>query len=553
MAKVTKRNQGLIDSLSAMKPKENLVAANKVPEYNTRNLSGHEAYKLDDELRLISMLNTLKLEPQFYRSSSQQAIELKQLIERCAAKDPYFVAQCIVYSRCLGEGMRTINHLAAVLLAPYAAKFDWGKRFYGLWNKKEKKGGTIFRADDMAEIKLIYDVLNPRNSVESKHQKKSMTNAMKKGFASALQNLDAYSLLKYKTDLIDVINCVHPNVKESRAWVEVDGKKISAIEAIMTGLSVSADTWESAQSEAGKVVSQAIKEGKIDKTEAEKVLKEAKADNWKGLLNDGKLGILAALRNIRSMLTSDVDAPTLDKLCELVSNPQKIRDGKILPFHLELANTVVLNEFSDSRARAISQALLKGFDAAMPNLKEALPGNNLVILDVSGSMCTDIQDSKTHKAYRSSCMEKSALIAATIAKATNADVIQFSTNANYKQYNPNMDVFSIAKSLHASGGCTNLATAWQLAERMGRVYNRVFILSDNECNQGRNKDAYKSYIQKIGNPYVYSIDLASYGTTAISGDRVRYYFGYGYSMFDDIATSEFNPTYHLDKIKKVVI
>lgn len=553
MAKVTKRNQGLIDSLSAMKPKENLVAANKVPEYNTRNLSGHEAYKLDDELRLISMLNTLKLEPQFYRSSSQQAIELKQLIERCATKDPYFVAQCIVYSRCLGEGMRTINHLAAVLLAPYAAKFDWGKRFYGLWNKKEKKGGTIFRADDMAEIKLIYDVLNPRNSVESKHQKKSMTNAMKKGFASALQNLDAYSLLKYKTDLIDVINCVHPNVKESRAWVEVDGKKISAIEAIMTGLSVSADTWESAQSEAGKVVSQAVKEGKIDKTEAEKVLKEAKADNWKGLLNDGKLGILAALRNLRSMLTADVDTPTLNKLCELVSDPQKIREGKILPFHLELANTVVLNEFSDSRSRTISRALLKGFDLAMPNLKDALPGNNLVILDVSGSMYIDVIDAKTKRGYNSSCLDKACLIAATIAKSTNADIIQFSTNARYVSYNPNSDVFSIAKALHASGGCTNLSTAWTLAANEGRLYNRVFILSDNECNQGHNKSAYVKYIEKVGNPYVYSIDLASYGTTAIAGDRVRYYFGYGYSMFDDIATSEFNPTYHLDKIKKVVI
>lgn len=91
------------------------------------------------------------------------------------------------------------------------------------------------------------------------------------------------------------------------------------------------------------------------------------------------------------------------------------------------------------------------------------------------------------------------------------------------------------------------------AANEGRLYNRVFILSDNECNQGHNKSAYVKYIEKVGNPYVYSIDLASYGTTAIAGDRVRYYFGYGYSMFDDIATSEFNPTYHLDKIKKVVI
>ena len=29
--------------------------------------------------------------------------------------------------------------------------------------------------------------------------------------------------------------------------------------------------------------------------------------------------------------------------------------------------------------------------------------------------------------------------------------------------------------------------------------------------------------------------------------------GVGFSMFEDIAKNEFNPNYHLDKIKKIVI
>jgi hypothetical protein len=141
----------------------------------------------------------------------------------------------------------------------------------------------------------------------------------------------------------------------------------------------------------------------------------------------------------------------------------------------------------------------------------------------------------------------------TIAKAVNADVIRFGSNAEYVSYNSNSDVFGLAKSIQKGMGGTSLSSAWNEAQRSGRKYDRVFILSDNECNVGSTYSAYKSYVEKVGNPYVYSIDLASYGTVAIAGPKVRYYYGYGYGMFDDIAKSEFNPMRHIEKIRKVEI
>jgi hypothetical protein len=84
-------------------------------------------------------------------------------------------------------------------------------------------------------------------------------------------------------------------------------------------------------------------------------------------------------------------------------------------------------------------------------------------------------------------------------------------------------------------------------------YDRVFILSDYECNKGNSYSAYTSYLRSVGSPYVYSVDLAAYGTTQHVGDNVRYYYGFGFAMFDDIANVEFNPNYHLDKIKQIVI
>lgn len=537
------RNASLASKVEAMKPKENLVAAAAIPAPDTTNVQGKEAYSQDKWLKLLTMLNTLKLENQFYRSESKTMSELRSLMMECAQADPYFTAQCIVYSRCVGEGMRSINHLAAVYLAPHLGGLDWGKRFYGLWNKKEGKGGTVFRPDDISEIVAAYTALN----------EKGITNAMKKGFKSALENMDSYSLLKYKPALLDIINLVHPNPNASKAVVNYNDKKVSVFEAIMKGYNVSADTWEVAQSDAGQIVAKAVKEGKLSKTEAEEVLKEAKSDNWEALLADGKLGILAALRNIRSILLAKPKPTTIDLLCELLSDGVAIRKGKVMPYQIDMANEVLNAEFSDANSRKISKALLAGYELALPNLAELLTGDTLVMVDFSGSMTTGVVDPKRKTRYRSTCMDKAALIAATIAKATNADVIRFGSRAEYVKYNTNLDVFSLAGSLKQGMGGTNLSEAWRVAQASGRKYTRVFILSDNECNIGSTYKAYQSYVEKTGDPYVYSVDLAAYGTNCIAGPKVRYYYGFGYTMFDDIASSEFNANYHIEKVKKIII
>lgn len=537
------RNQNLRNSLASMQPKSELVEAKAIPKPNTTNRQGHAAYSLDKWLRLLTMLNTLKLENQFYRSENETMRELKSLVDSCAKEDTYLAAQCIVYSRCVGEGMRSVNHLAASYLAPHCAGQEWAKRFYSLWNKKTASGGTIFRPDDMSEILACFSAMN----------KTSLTNSMKKGFKSAIENMDSYSLLKYKTPLIDVINLVHPTPSASKAYVVHNGERISVIDAIMKGLSVSADTWEVAQSDAGQEVAKAVKEGKIDKSDAEKILKEAKAENWGALLNEGKLGILAALRNIRNILKTDAKSSTIDALCALLSDAEAIRKGKIMPYQIDLANEVLMAEFSTSDARKISQALLKGYETAVPNLAEMLPGRNLVMVDFSGSMSTSVADPKRETRYKSSCMDKAALITATIAKATNADIIRFGSSAEYFNWNANSDVFSIARSMKRDMGGTSLAAAWVAAQGSGRKYDRVFILSDNECNRGSSYNSYMNYVKSVGSPYVYSVDMAAYGTTQLAGDKVRYYYGYGYAMFDDIAKSEFNPNYHLEKVRKIVI
>ena len=557
MAQMKSRNAQLQATLGAIAPKERIVAANSVPKEDTVNLQGHAAYALPDELRLVSMLNTLKLQSQFYKSDNDQMKELRDLIEKIGLRDPKFVAQAIVYSRCLGEGMRSINHLAAALVAPFISGQEYAKRFFGAFDKKGKKGGTIFRMDDMSEIKDAWFALG----------QKGLPASMRKGFASVLENADTYQLAKYKNTVIDISNLVHPNSKLSKAEVEVEfeGQKVKmkALDAIMKGIAVAADTWENAQSEAGQIVAKAVREGKLDKQEAEKVLAEAKADNWESLLKDGKLGVLAALRNIRNMMKNPRQE-MITAWCKLITDPAKVRQALILPIHFDLAYDVVDNEFGQNKyANKVRQALQDGYIAALPNLAAAFPGKTLIVVDNSGSMGGfPVSDGKTAVHYNYGWSKrtqtagyKAGLIAATFAAATGGDIIQFGGSAHWFQYDKNENVFSLAKKVcTASDGWTNPHTAFELITRERKAYDRIIFISDNEVNGKITSAAYKEYVRRVCDPYVYGIDLCSYGTTPLKRDgKVQYFFGYGPSMYESVASSEFNPAEHIEKIRAIEI
>ena len=554
------RNAQLKATLGTMAPKERVVEAMNIKSEDTVNRQGFKAYALDDKLRLIMMLNTLKLQPQFYRTESEQMKELRDLVERIAVKDPYFVAQAIVYSRCVGEGMRSVNHLAAALLAPYASGQEWSKRFYGLFNKKESKnglvtGGCIYRPDDMTEIKAVYDALN----------KGVLSNAMKKGFASVIENLDGYQLTKYKKNIIDMSNLVHPNSSKSKATVTIGDKTVKVLDALMQGINIPADTWEHANSEAGQEVAKAVREGKISKNEAEKILAEAKNDNWESLLTDGKLGVLAALRNIRNMMKNPRKS-VIDAWCKLITTDGLIRKSLILPIQIDLAYETVMREFANADySPKVQQALLDAYEMSIPNLSSVLSGKTCVVVDCSGSMGYSVNVdgySNTGNWWYStrreteSCSYKAGLIAATICKATNADVIKFGSDARYFGFNKNTNVFALAKQIGTHEyGATYPYKAFELMRNQKKSYDRIIFISDNEVNSyNLTSNSYKDYIHDVCSPYIYAIDLAAYGTAPISNkNKVQYYYGYGSQLFDDISKNEFNPNYHIDKISKVVI
>lgn len=522
MNKKEERAKLLRESIGKMaRSKEAVVEANAIPEPTHNMIGGGIGYKLEDKLHLLTILNTYMLQDTYYKSATDFLSEFSELISKIALADPEFVAKAIVYSRCHASGLRTINQVASVLALPFLSGTSYAKLLYSSFDKKNKKGGMIYRPDDMKAILDTYKTLGGKGV---------MPNSMKKAFKKAIEELDTYSLLKYKKDIIDVANLVHPNPNNSNATVEVDGEKIPTITAIMRGAKVSADTWETGLSDVGQVV----KEFDLSEEEKEQALKQGKNAVFSDLLKENKLGYLAAIRNINNIVKNDSDGETTKMLANLISDSTKIRAAKIMP--QQLANAYLYG----SDAVPIKDALEKAIEGAMANFKEAITGDVAIVLDVSGSM--------------GGVRKEAAFITAILYQALGtSDLYTFAHYAD--QVKPLYNDFNMLYETilrYFNGGGTNLQSALDYIRRSGKKYDRIIIISDSEANQGNCVNSYKKLITQINSPKIYSIDLAGYGESSLPiQGKIRLYFGKTFTMFDDMIRDEFNPTSHIEQVSKI--
>ena len=523
MNKKDERAKLLRDSIGKMaRSKEAVIEANAIPEPTHNMVGGGIGYKLEDKLHLLTILNTYMLQDTYYKSATEFLSEFSELISKIALADPEFVAKAIVYSRCYASGLRTINQVASVLALPFLSGTSYAKLLYNSFDKKNKKGGMIYRPDDMKAILDTYKTLGGKGV---------MPNSMKKAFRKAIEGLDTYSLLKYKKDIIDVANLVHPNPNNSNATVEVDGEKIPTITAIMRGAKVSADTWEVGLSDVGQVV----KEFELSDEEKAEALKQGKNAVFSDLLKENKLGYLAAIRNINNIVKNDSDGETTKMLANLISDSTKIRTAKIMP--QQLANAYLYGDNNE----LIRQALNKAIEDSMANFKEAITGNVAIVLDVSGSM--------------SGVRKEAAFITSILyqALADRADLYTFAYYAEMVKplYNDFKMLFDTIIR-YFNGYSTNLQSALDMIRRSGKKYDRIIIISDNEANQGNCVSSYKKLITQINSPKIYSVDLAGYGESSLPIEgKIRLYFGKTFTMFDDMIRDEFNPTSHIEEVSKI--
>lgn len=468
-----------------------------VSSRKVENLAGGQAFKESPELALVSLVLTSFVQDKFYRSAADELDALEELIDQ---NDKKFVAQTAVYAR-EKFYMRSITHVIAAGIAKRVKGEKWTKNFYAR---------LIQRPDDGTEILSYY---------LSKYAK-PIPNSLKKGLAIGLQKFDAYQLAKYQAKkkdvkMVDFINLVHPHPTE-------------AIGGLMKGTIQPANTWETKLSAAGKAENK----------------EEAKAEVWKTLLESGKLGYFALLRNLRNIIEQ---APDLSgKAAEMLMEERLIDKSKILPFRFMTAQAE-LEKLAGPNARLLLGALSNAINSSLRNVPK-LDGDTLVALDESGSMLPGWTVSKTQAPIKTG-----SLFAAVLAKANNADIIMFDEDARYINYDPATSVMSLADRLlkEAEGGGTDLNSVFELASRK---YDRIVVLSDEQSWVSYHTPSreFAAYRMRTGaNPTIYSFDLSGYGTLQFPESKVYAIAGFSDKVFEVMKLLESDRQALINEIKRI--
>jgi 60 kDa SS-A/Ro ribonucleoprotein len=467
----------------------------------TENLAGGQSYSQSIEMSLVSLLLTSFVNDQFYRGAQTTLQELKKLSEK--VKDKEFVAKSAIYARDK-FGMRSVTHALAAELTSQLNGAEWGKDFY---NK------VVIRVDDMTEILSYY------LAYKTEKDNPKFPNSLKKGFAKAFDKFDGYQLAKYKGEnkevkLVDIVNLVHP-VPTSR--------NKEALELLVKGELKNTETWEAKLSKVGQLA------------DSEEELTDLKSNAWSELISSRKLGYFALLRNLRNII---IQSPTSVKAaCEMLVDEKLIKSSRVLPFRFATAYDEINKIAHSKEVRDVLVAINQALEVSIQNVPK-FDGETLVVMDVSGSMM-------------GRASEIASLFGAVLAKSNNCDVMTFATNADYKSYNPTDSVMSIRNSFKYSGGGTNFKSIFQKANKK---YDRVVILSDMQGWIGYTSPVsdFKSYKNKFGaNPFIYSWDLAGYGTLQLPENNVFCLAGFSDKVFDVMKLMEIDKNALYDEIKSV--
>ena len=456
----------------------------------TINSCGFVAYSMKDKEKLITqVLTSFFDESKFYGDNSS---EIEETIDRVVQNDPAFISKLAVFAR-REFNMRSIAHVLTAHLAHEVS----GKPFV-----RSTVRGVSVRGDDVTEIMSCYI---------SKYGK-PVPNSLKKGIADVLKGFDEYTLAKYKGDskamkMRDLINICHPKPEtpaQADLWKRcLEGK-------LKTPL-----TWETELSANGN-----------------------NTETWEKLIDSGKVGYMALLRNLRNIL--EANPKNIEKVFDILSDPVAVRKSRQLPFRFLSAYTQV--ERYGNRALDI---LEDAFDASIDNLPK-LPGKTVIAIDVSGSMtCGSI--SKNSRIRPCDIAVLLGLIANRICE--DAIVMTFDTRIGYLQVPHRNGILHAVANYDPCGGGTMMSLPFQEMIDKKIDADRVIILSDNECNcdygwgwrgSDRTVQAYADrYRRETGNDiWVHAIDLEGYGTQQFKGGKTNAIAGWSEKIFDFILLAE---------------
>lgn len=459
---------------------------NTAQSIKTTNKDGHAAYAMTDKAKLVTqVLTSFFNESKFYGDNSA---EMQETIKRVIDSDAEFVAKLAAFAR-REFNMRSVAHV----LTAYLAHEVKGKPL----TRQTVKAVTL-RGDDVTEIMACY--LNMFG--------KPIPNSLKKGIADAMQGFDEYTLAKYKGDgksvkMRDLLCLCRPtpqNAAQSDMW-----------KRLLNGELETPYTWETELSAKGN-----------------------NAKTWEGLIDSGKVGYMALLRNLRNILNANPS--NVNKVLDTIQNPEAVRKSRQLPFRY-LSAYKELEGIGGSR---VFDALENAVEASIENMPK-LDGTTVIAVDVSGSMSSSVSDKSKVRCYEIAMLL--GLIANKICD--NSYFYTFNTEITPYAVSHRSGILETVSRARCGGG-TDMYLPFEKMLADNIKADRVIILSDNMCNSGGDYYSKKpvqtiadEYRRKTGNDiWVHAIDLQGYGTQQFCGKHTNIVAGWSEKVFQFIKLAE---------------
>lgn len=470
------------------------------------NYEGAKAYTLTPEMELYAAVATTMLSDINYETGDQRLERIKTLVAKVS---PVFVAKLAVYAR-TQMNLRS----APVVLAVELARTHRGDSLVS-----NLIGKAVQRPDEITEILAYYQVANKRVGDKKLYE---VSKQVQKGLATAFNKFDEYQFAKYdraaEVRLRDALFLVHPKAKDAAQQAIFD--KI-AQKALATPY-----TWETELSALGT--------RPFGSAAAKKTALTAK---WEELIDSGKVGYMALLRNLRNILEAGVSGAHVKTVGTYLSDPVAVRHSRQLPFRflaayreLKSVQSGYTGYMMDALESAIgcSAAALEGF---------GLETRVVIACDVSGSMQKPVSANSKVLLY------DIGLLLGMLLHSKTRNVITGMFGDTWKTVSlPTRGVLAKVDQFYRRAGEVGYSTNGYLVikDLVDREYvtDKVMLFTDTQLwdsNTGNQSAAntlrYQWMLYKKVAPYarLYVFDLAGYGKVPLQQDADDVYVIAGWS------------------------
>jgi hypothetical protein len=493
----------------------------------TLNYEGAEAYSMSAEMELYSAVVTCMVEDSFYETETDRLIRIRELAGKCR---PEFTAKLAVYAR-TQMNLRSIPLVLAVELAKICSGNSLVQRTVT---------AVVRRADEITELLAYYQTANGRTDTKKLNR---LSKQVQKGLQNAFNRFDEYQFAKYNRNttvkLRDALFLVHPKAK--------DEKQQHVFNKIVENRLETPYTWETELSALGQT-----------KFEMPRDKVRAFRAKWEELIDSGKLGYMALLRNISNILDVNVSIEHVDRLCNVLSSPDAVGKSKQFPFRFLAAYREISKVHSVSVAQ-VMDALEKAVEMSAENIAGFDENTRVLIAcDVSGSMQCPISPKSSINYY------DIGLMLGMLLKNRCKKVISGIFGNIWKVINlPRTGILHNVKTFYSRKGEVGYATNGYLVIEYlldtEKKMDKVMIFTDcqmwDSSYNGENmRKAWHAYKKFCPQAKIYLFDLSGYGNAAldITEKDVTLLSGWSERIFDTLAAMERGED-ALSEINKIVL